>query len=286
MGLLLNGLVKIPMQLGILFIGIIIFIFYQFVPSPLVFNGSLERKVLSTAAGKQYEILQNKHQSLEREKAAIITDINANLTLKRKANELQDAIKQNRLEAKALIKTALPKADVQDGDYIFISFILKYLPHGVIGLLLAVILSAAMSSTSSALSSLGTTTAIDFYERIWHPDLGSKLVGVSRWFIAAWSAIAIGFALIAGMVENLIQAVNILGSLFYGTILGIFLVGFYLPMVKGKAVIAAAIVAELVVVYCFLYVPTIGYLWYNLIGCLIVAGLSMVLQPVIAKMKA
>jgi len=283
MGLLLNGLVKIPMQLAILFIGIVIFVFYQFTPSPVIFNATLEQEILQTEAAGKYKEFQAKHASLEKEKSLLVESMDVQLANKTKAKELQVAIAANRLEAKALIKTTLPKAEVQDGDYIFISFILKYLPHGIIGLLLAVILSAAMSSTSSALSSLGTTTAIDFYQRLISPVEGKQLVKISRWFILLWSIIAIGFALAAGLVENLIQAVNILGSLFYGTILGIFLVGFYLPYIKSKAVLLGAIVAEATVVYCFINVPEIGYLWYNLIGCVLVALIGFLAQPFLSK---
>jgi Na+/proline symporter len=285
MGLLLNGLVKIPMQLAILFIGIVLFVFYQFVPAPLIFNQSLENQVLQSSQAKDYKSLQQKHTSLELEKKEIIAQLSEQPELKTEANEIQLAIKENRLAAKTLIKQALPKAETQDSDYIFISFVLKYLPHGIIGLLLAVILSAAMSSTSSALSSLGTTTAIDFYQRHFNPEIGTKLVSISRWFILLWSAIAISFALVAGMVENLIQAVNVLGSLFYGTILGIFLVGFYLPYVKGKAVLYGAIIAEAVVIYCFICVPEIGYLWYNLIGCFIVAIVGLLVQSIFSKFE-
>ncbi len=296
LGLIMNGLVKIPMQLLILFIGIMVYVFYLFHPAPLNFNSQAESQVYASASGPAYQALERQYLGLQTQKANKTKVLNEAisaedpkqiLAAQRGLDDIQQQITQVRSNGQTIIKTVSPKTDGKDADYIFIHFVLRYLPHGLIGLLLAVILSAAMSSTSAALTSLGGTTVIDLYQRMVNPDAsGNKMVFVSRLSTAAWGIIAMGFALVASLVDNLIQAVNILGSLFYGCILGIFLVGFYVPFVKGKAVFVGAIVAELVVLFCFWKVESIGYLWYNVIGCLLVIMVGLLVQALLRQPKA
>ncbi len=182
---------------------------------------------------------------------------------------------------KKTLKTADPKAQTNDADYVFISFVLNYLPHGVIGLLIAVIFCASMSSSASELNALGSTTVVDFYRPLLHPNASDDhYLFVSKLLTAAWGGVAISFALFANLLENLIQAINILGSIFYGSILGIFLVAFFLRFVRGSAVFFAALTSQALVLILF-YSTKIGYLWYNLIGCVLVLSLSTLLQQTI-----
>jgi solute:Na+ symporter, SSS family len=195
----------------------------------------------------------------------------------------QQAVDQIRGEARQLLKTTDPKTETNDADYVFISFVLHYLPHGIIGLLIAVIFCAGMSSSASELNALGSTTVVDFYRPLLHPGADeAHYLFVSKLFTAAWGGVAIAFALFANLVENLIQAINILGSIFYGSILGIFLVAFFLRFVRGSAVFFAAIISQTLVLVLF-YSTSIGYLWYNLIGCLMVLIFSASFQKTFAK---
>ena len=168
--------------------------------------------------------------------------------------------------------------ETNDADYVFITFVLNYLPHGIIGLLVAVIFCAGMSSSASELNALGSTTVVDFYRPLLHPQASeAHQLLVSKLLTAAWGGVAIGFALFANLVENLIQAINILGSIFYGSILGIFLVAFFLRFVRGTAVFTAALISQTLVLVLF-YSTAIGYLWYNLIGCVVVCLLSAIFE--------
>lgn len=284
MGLLMNGLVKIPMQLFILGIGILVYVFFLFAPTPLHFNQVEADKVAASHQG-EWARLERKHKALEDIKIGLakriskgeIRSLDADNQLVKELNAVQQEIQANRQEAKGLFK-----ADKQnDADYVFIQFILSYLPHGLIGLLLAVILSAAMSSTSSALTSLGNTSVVDIYHPILKDGCSDdKLVSACKISTVGWGLVAMGFALVASLIDNLIQAVNILGSLFYGVILGIFLVGFYFKKIGGRAVFWSAIVSEIIVGYCFMYVDSISYLWYNVIGCMAVVLVGYVIELV------
>jgi Na+/proline symporter len=181
-------------------------------------------------------------------------------------------------QARALIARALPRDPGNDTDYIFISFVMKNLPRGLVGLLLAVILCAAMSSTASELTALGATSVVDFYKRSVRPDASDRhYLRVAQLFTAGWGVLAVLFAAGASLVDNLIQAVNILGSLFYGTILGLFLVAFFLKRVGAGAVFAAALLSETVVIVVWL-TTSVGFLWFNVIGCAIVVGVSWMLK--------
>jgi Na+/proline symporter len=194
-------------------------------------------------------------------------------TLKQKEDSL-------RLKTKSTIAEAIPSSKTQDKDYIFLNFVLTHLPHGVIGLLLAVMFSAAMSSMASELNALASTTTVDIYKRVFMPSASAvHYLNSSKFFTILWALIAMAFASLANFAENLIQFVNIVGSLFYGTILGIFLVAFYLKNIRSNAVFWAAIVGELVVLTCYqFYYDEIAFLYYNIIGCVVVVTLSVLIQ--------
>ncbi len=188
-------------------------------------------------------------------------------------------------KTKQALRDADPKASTNDADYVFITFVLDYLPHGIIGLLIAVIFAAGLSSSSSELNALGSTTVVDFYKHILNKEAtDAHYVAASRWFTALWGVIAVSSAIFANLVENLIQAVNILGSVFYGVLLGIFLVAFFMKRIGGTAVFFAGLVAQTLVLVGY-FTLNIGYLWYNLIGCAACVIFSLVLQAVLGSGK-
>ncbi|GAB3200324.1 Na+/proline symporter [Pontibacter aydingkolensis] len=290
LGLIFNGLLKIPMQFLILFIGVMVFVFYQFNQPPVFFNDAAKSKVYGTAYEGELRELEAKHTSLFEQKQQAVqsmvtalkaddeTAVNA---AQAEVTALAAAGKGVREEVKGLIKKAAPDAETKDTDYVFISFIMKYLPTGLIGLLLAVIFSAAMSSTASELNALASTTVIDIYKRsVKQNGDATHYLNASKMFTVAWGLIAILFATYASLLDNLIQAVNIIGSIFYGTILGIFLVAFYFKSIKGNAVFFAALIAEAVVLYCH-YFTDIAFLWFNVIGCVCVIVFGFILQGLI-----
>ncbi|MBC5775328.1 sodium:solute symporter [Pontibacter sp. KCTC 32443] len=292
LGLLFNGLLKIPMQFMILFIGVMVFVFYQFNEPPVFFNEGTKSKVYATEHATDLRKLEANYTSIFTEKqqamqglvsALKAEDEAAIATAETKVETLNAAGKEVREDVKALITKAVPNAETKDTDYVFISFVMKYLPAGLVGLLLAVIFAAAMSSVASEMNALASTTVVDIYKRSINPN-GSPIhyVNASKLFTVAWGVIAILFATFASMLDNLIQAVNIIGSIFYGTILGIFLVAFYFKRIKGNAVFYAAILAELVVLYCF-YFTEIAFLWFNVIGCVCVILFGFILQSIIGK---
>jgi Na+/proline symporter len=190
--------------------------------------------------------------------------------------------KEIRKEAKSLINKAAPNIETNDKDYVFISFILKYLPQGLIGLLLAVILSAAMSSTASELNALATTTVVDLYKRNRNNLSETHYVNASKFFTLFWGIIAILFASFGSLYENLIQLVNIIGSIFYGTILGVFVVAIFLKRIKGQAIFYAALISEALIIYIF-YLDVLGYLWLNVIGTILTILLGYLLQFTLPK---
>lgn len=196
--------------------------------------------------------------------------------------KIDDLERTQRQKAKLLIKKADPQQETNDKDYVFISFILGYLPQGIVGLLLAVILSAAMSSTASELNALAATTTVDLYQRNVGEKSPAHLVKASQGFTLLWGGIAILFAAFGSLVENLIQLVNIIGSVFYGTILGVFLVAFFLKQVKGKAVFWAAIVSEVLIIFIFTQ-DWVSFLWLNVIGAVLTVGIALLLQQYFMK---
>lgn len=291
LGLLFNGILKVPMQFLVLFVGILVFIFFQFQRPPVHFNNANLDKLTGTVYEDEFRELDQQYTTIFEERQDVIAGMIEGL---RSDNEAQVATAQEQIaaleaqddairkEVKALILQADPAAKTRDTDYVFITFVTNYLPVGLVGLLLAVIFSAAMSSTASELNALATTTVIDIYRRsVVKKQTDSHYLRASRWFTILWGAIALVFALTADLFENLIQAVNIIGSLFYGAILGIFLVAFFLKRVGSRAVFLAALIAEVIVLIIF-YLNSqgkinIAYLWLNLIGCSLVMFLAWLL---------
>lgn len=294
MGLLFNGLLKIPMQFLILFIGAMVFVFYQFYQPPLFFNEAGKEKVIqSNYAGDWEQLEQEFGQNFEkkREKTTLMIEAfrqeneEVGRVHQRELQEMLSHEKNLRKQAKEILEKADPDAETKDTDYIFITFVMKYLPTGLVGLLLAVIFSAAMSSTSSELNALASTSTMDIYKRSIHKTGDDQhYLRASKLSTLFWGLIAIGFATFAALLDNLIQAVNILGSLFYGTILGIFLVAFYFKYIRSNAVFIAALIAEAVVIYLFM-TTEIGFLWFNLIGCFIVITLGYIFQFFVDNLK-
>lgn len=285
LGLLFNGILKIPMQFLILFIGILVFVFYLFNAPPVFFNQPAAEKVRQTPYAAEFAAVEARWGEAFEERKAAATALAGVIeqggdevgprTALRDAQARMDGI---RAEAKGVIKAALPEAELKDSDYIFVSFVLRYLPSGLVGLLLAVILSAAMSSTASELNALGSTTVVDLYRRLVKPDADDRhALFASKLATAFWGGVAVAFASFAALLDNLIQAVNILGSIFYGTILGIFLVAFFVRWVRGTPTFLAALVAQAGVVALY-FTTDIGYLWFNVIGCVSVMAIAIVFQ--------
>ncbi len=289
LGLLFNGLLKVPMQFVILYIGILVFVFYQFNQAPVFHNQSLIHKAKQTEYAEKITSLESDYDKvfLDRKQEAenLIGAIRKEDTKqieesKKSIEKIQASEKSIRSQVKEQIAAAIPGANTLDKDYVFITFVMRYLPHGLIGLLLAVVFSAAMSSSASELNALASTTTVDIYKRSIKPKANDyHYVSASKWFTAGWAVFGMLFASIANQAENLIQFVNIVGSIFYGTILGIFLSAFYLKYLKSNAIFIAGIVAEAVIVYCYFFTE-IAFLLYNIIGCLVVVVLGFVIQYV------
>lgn len=284
MGLMFNAILKIPMQLGILFVGILLYAHYVFHPSPMIFDRPLVARVASSASSLELEQAQatwSEAWDARRIAAEQFVDARgtADESMRREAlAEADHSAMAARAAGRAVIAAALPDESSQDGDFVFLHFILHALPVGVVGLLMAVLIAAAMSSTASELSALGTTTTIDFYKRLVKPNAtDAESLFASRVFIALWGVFALAFATYATLFDNLIEAVNILGSVFYGPILGIFMTAFLLPSVGAKAVFRAAIAAQLLVIVLWARTD-LAFLWYNAIGCLAVMAIALVLR--------
>ncbi len=330
MGLLFNGLLKVPMQFFILLVGVMVFVFYQFNPPPLNFIDASTQTVLASEYGDEYRTLQERQDSIFNIKKSVSLElvkapndtISAQLFvfdsieksfrqeskfLIKKAIDPEYTIEYNALakevenlklnsnsevyleksaELATLYKNAAKDTQTNDRDYMFIRFILNNLPIGLIGLLLAVILSAAMSSTASEINALATITAIDLYGRNQKEDKGdAHMVKMTKWFTLGWGIVAIIIACFADLAENLIQLVNIIGSIFYGNVLGIFLLAFFFKHIKGNAVFVGALITQAIVVmgWWFDWMP---YLWLNLFGCVVVIFVAHVLQPLLPKKLA
>ena len=290
MGLIMNGFLKVPMQFFILLTGVMVFVFFQFNEVPLNFNPNNKIAVEKSAYKGDYHKLEKQLAALSEEKKEFnllyIDHLNQNYDnpiLRRKLLALSDKEKDLREQARAIISKADPKAETNDKDYVFIHFILHYLPRGLIGLLLAVIFSAAMSSTASGLSALASTTAIDLYKRNLKTEKSEKhFVDATRFFILIWGLIAILFACIGTLFENLIQLVNIVGSIFYGTVLGIFLVGFYLKFIRARAIFWGACASQLLIFYIY-WLDIVSFLWLNFIGAMLAVSISALLQATIFR---
>jgi solute:Na+ symporter, SSS family len=281
LGLIFNGLMKVPMQFFILLVGVMVFVFFQFNQAPVFFNTAVLEKVKSGAYSEQMQKLENSYDSLYMIKNGLYQEYAGNGNSETSAAAIKQIIldeKSLREEGRMIIKQALPETETNDKDYVFIHFILKYLPQGLVGLLLAVIFSAAMSSTASELNALATTTCVDVYKRnVFKSGTEGHYVLASKYFTVMWGVVAIFFACFGTLFENLIQFVNIIGSLFYGTILGIFLVAFYIKRLAAGPVFYAAIFTEIMIIYIYKY-HDIGYLWLNAIGCAGVIAFATILQ--------
>jgi Na+/proline symporter len=288
MGLIFNGLLKIPMQFFILLVGVMVFVFYQFNSSPLHFNPSAVNDLLNSGYASQYHDLEEQKNTLEiaikkqQLNYAMLDDQGQKQTVLSDIKALQSQEDQLRIRSKELIKKANPKAETNDKDYVFIHFILNNLPRGLIGLLLAVILSAAMSSTASELNALGSTTTIDLYRRNNQGRSDKHYLMASKGFTMLWGIIAIGVACVANLFENLIELVNIIGSIFYGNVLGIFLLAFFFTYVKSRAVFIAAISTQGIIVYIW-WIDLMPYLWLNVIGAALVIAIAFILEVVSLK---
>ena len=288
LGLIFNGLLKVPMQFFILLVGVMVFVFYQFNQAPMNFNPTATELVLNSKYAEEYKSLQLEQGKIFEEKQAYINAYNTSETeaLKNNIKGANTAYDNLRKEGKILIEKASKdkqiKVESNDKDYVFIHFILNNLPRGLIGLLLAVILSAAMSSTSSELNALASTTTIDLFKRNTAEKSETEMVKVSRWFTLAWGVIAIGVACVANLAENLIQLVNIIGSIFYGNVLGIFLLAFFFKVVKGNAVFIAALITQVLVIGLFLLneyeMINLPFLWLNFVGCMIVIAIALIIS--------
>lgn len=297
LGLMFNGLLKVPMQFLVLFVGILVFVFYQFNQPPVHFNESNVAKLKGTAYEARYEAIEQEHAAVFAQKEAAMSrmveasrahDDQAMQAARTEVKALQAQDASLRKAANDLILEAAPTAKTKDTDYVFLSFVMKYMPVGIVGLLLAMIFAAGMSSTSSELNALTSVMAMDIYKRNWVKDKAdTHYLRASKLFTLMWGVLALTFAATAQLFENLIQMVNILGSLFYGTILGVFLTAFFLPKVKGNAVFIAALITQALIIVLFILerkdILPISFLWYNPIGCLLVMGFSLAFQAVAAR---
>ncbi|MFM6983294.1 MAG: sodium:solute symporter [Chitinophagaceae bacterium] len=295
MGLIMNALVKIPMQFVILLIGVLVFVFYQFHSQPMFFNQTEINRIENSTYASQYHALERefilanseKKKGVEQLAEAIHADDQMKMDLaSEQVKAAEKKSKTIRDSARHLMTINHAAADTNDSNYVFLIFVTKHLPVGIVGLLIAVIFLASMGSTASGLNSLASTTAVDFYKRIYRKDASeAQYLKASRWSTFFWGLFCVVVALFASKLGNLIEAVNILGSLFYGTILGIFMVAFYMKWIGGKAVSVAAIVAELFVVLAWMMDLT-AFLWLNLIGCLLVMLIAALLQKRLDIKKA
>ena len=290
LGLIFNGLLKVPMQFFILLIGVMVFVFYQFNASPLNFNPTVNDAIANSKYTAEYQQLEAEHIQIENTKKLLFID-GFQLEEKQQIQDLNERDLAIKAKSKLIIdkidkENTLDKIESNDKDYVFIHFILNNLPRGLIGLLLAVILSAAMSSTASELNALASTTAMDLYKRNVKGEKSEEhFVKASKWFTLAWGIVAISIACVANLFENLIELVNIIGSIFYGNVLGIFLLAFFFKKVNGNAVFKAALITQVLICLIFYFGiynleaqgldPIISYLWLNFIGCILVSFFSL-----------
>jgi Na+/proline symporter len=295
LGLIMNGLIKIPMQFMILLIGVLVFAFYQFNQPPLFFNRYEVQQVKEGKYASQYNQLEGQYSTAFQQKKIKADELTGALESKdaNKINAASNALKQAdaqqsdiRKNAIALMKKTNNKADTDDTNYVFLNFVTHYLPRGLIGLLIAIVFLASMGSTASALNSLASTSVVDIYKRIINPDASDKnYLLASRLATIFWGFVCIAMALYASKMGNLLEAVNKLGSYIYGTILGVFVVAFYLKKIRGTSVFIAAVLTEIII--CIMgYYQVIAYLWLNAIGCIlliIIAGIINLLVREEAK---
>jgi Na+/proline symporter len=277
LGLVFNGIFKIPMQFFILLIGVLVFIFFEFNHSPLNFNPQAV-DYLEKNHKLDFESLKEDYKTLNLEKDEI-----QRLFLDEKLNDplILNSLQQKEMKIRDDVKNLIDensKIEKNDKDYVFLHFILNYLPRGLIGLLIAVIICAAMSSTASELNALAATTTIDLYKRNLNVKKSEKhFLKMSKFFTITWGLIAISFASIGNLFENLIQLVNIIGSIFYGTILGIFLVAFFIKKITANSVFWAACISQIIIFFIYFKID-ISYLWLNFIGAVVTILLSIIFE--------
>lgn len=286
LGLIMNGLVKIPMQFLILAIGVLVFVFYQFNQPPIFFNQTEITKLEKSQYVGELNTLQQQYAQAGEEKQQAVMQLSAAISAENDALISEAQSQANAAEGKSkaikakvgeLMKKNNPAANTNDTNYIFLSFVTQKLPVGVIGVLIAIIFLASMGSAASGLNSLASTTVVDFYQRMFGGSSKVSDFDVSRICTLVWGIFCIITALYASKLGNLIEAVNILGSLFYGTILGVFLVAFYMKNVNGTSVFIAAVIAEIIVVACW-KADVVAFLWLNVLGCLILMFIAWVLS--------
>lgn len=292
LGLLMNGLVKVPMQFLILLIGALVFVFYLYFRAPVFFNEAQVKKVYKSEEGAAFKAVENEYNRLAtikqgqvKEMAEAIKkgDETAIASGKAALQETEKASEQAREKAISLIKKADPAADTNDTNYIFLHFVVNNLPKGLVGLLIAIIFLAAWGSIAAALNSLASTTVIDIYQRMYKKtETDGHYLQASRLWTVAWGVFCIAVAQFASQLGSLIEAVNILGSLFYGVILGIFLVAFYCKRIGGHATFWAAIISEIGVIVIYL-LNIVSFLWLNAIGCFLVIGIAAIFQLIMGK---
>lgn len=291
LGLMFNAIFKIPMQFFILLLGVFVFVFYQFERPPVFFNQAAWQRAAQHDPDGKLRACEASFAAVHAEKQAMVRqwlaaeragDTVTAESARAAARTAQGRLEKIRTEAKAALHAADPAAPTNDSDYVFITFILQHLPHGLIGLLITVFFAAALNSKAAELNALGSSTIIDLYRPLRPAASDAECVRATRWFTALWGLVAIGFALFAQLSENLIQASNILGSIFYGVMLGIFLVAFFLKKIGGTAVFAGALMAQALVIVLY-NTLTISYLWYNVIGCVACVLFALALQPVVKR---
>jgi solute:Na+ symporter, SSS family len=287
LGLMFNAALKIPMQFFILLLGVIVFVFYQFEPQPVFFNQSAWNQAVQRDPDGKLQTLQQEFDAAHAQKEHLIHqwldakhngDHTTEATVKAQALAALDKSNALRDEARTLVQKVNPAAKGNDSDYVLVTFILNYLPHGLIGLLLAAFFAAALQSKSAELNALGSTTTIDFYRHVIKRDASdAHCLIATKWFTLLWGLVALAFALFAHLQENLIQAINIVGSVFYGVVLAIFLIAFFLKHIGGTAIFWAALTSQILVLVLYHFLG-ISYLWYNFIGPAACILLSLIIQ--------
>ncbi|MGF7214230.1 Na+/proline symporter [Spirosoma lacussanchae] len=290
LGLLMNGLLKVPMQFLILLVGVLVFVFYQFNPAPVFHNKQETDRLRNSPYANDYQRAETRHQQLTAQRQRAVLNMQAAIRTGNEPaeaaaatllKETDDALKTVKADVTELIEKNNPAADTNDVNYVFLRFVLDYLPHGLIGLLIAVIFSASMGSIAAAYNSLASTTVVDVYKRLVNGRADdAHYLNASRWATIGWGIFCIIVAQFANRLGSMIEAVNILGSLFYGVILGVFIVAFYVKSIGGRATFWAAIIGELFVVLSWYYDLT-AFLWLNAIGCLLVVGIAWLIQQLI-----
>jgi len=286
LGLIMNALVKIPMQFLILLIGVLVFTFYQYHKPPIFFNKFELSKIRNSEYKAEFRQLEQDYSQAFEHRKKLVSEYDKNIensVLRQDIKLAETQMQDIKSQATALMEKNNPQANTNDTNYIFLSFVTQYLPQGLIGLLIAIIFLASMGSIASAFNSLASTTSIDIYKRLINPNANERsYLNFSRGSTIVWGLVSIAMALYAGKMGNLIEAVNILGSLFYGTILGIFVVAFYFKSITGNAVFKATIVTEILVCLAY-YFEVMAYLWLNVLGCVLMVCLGYVFEKLSIK---